>query len=87
MCSLIDSIDAGGVDGILNLLFFFILWSYYHNAWPLRHRLSYRQHLYSGNAWVHHILEQDEDCYNTFRMRKDQFMRLHQLLVWTTFHK
>ncbi|WVZ49552.1 hypothetical protein U9M48_000899 [Paspalum notatum var. saurae] len=59
----------------------FETWWYYKHLWLNRQRRPQRQRMYSGNAWVQHILEDEEDCYNTFHMRKDQFLCLHQLLV------
>jgi hypothetical protein len=59
----------------------FEVWWYYKHVWLRRQRRPRRQRLYSGNAWVQHILEHEEDCYTTFRMRNDQFLSLHQLLV------
>ncbi|WVZ83139.1 hypothetical protein U9M48_030312, partial [Paspalum notatum var. saurae] len=61
-------------------LLFYMCWYYNHVC--LRPRQApHRQLLYSGNAWVQHILAHEENCYDTFRMRRDQFLSLHQLLV------
>ncbi|WVZ53584.1 hypothetical protein U9M48_004502 [Paspalum notatum var. saurae] len=61
-------------------LLWFLWWNYNHNC-LLHRRAPHRQLLYSGNAWVQHILAHEEHCYDTFRMRRDQFLSLHQVLV------
>ncbi|WVZ73970.1 hypothetical protein U9M48_022214 [Paspalum notatum var. saurae] len=78
----VDSEDDGSLDDLEEeeeLLL--LLWWYYHHVWLNPRCLPYRQQSYSGNAWVQHILAHEKDCYDTFRMRKDQFLRLHQVLV------
>ncbi|WVZ87818.1 hypothetical protein U9M48_034394 [Paspalum notatum var. saurae] len=56
-------------------------WWYYHYACLQPRRCPRRQRLYSGKEWVQHILAHENDCYDTFRMTKDQFVSLHELLV------
>ncbi|WVZ59352.1 hypothetical protein U9M48_009505, partial [Paspalum notatum var. saurae] len=77
----VDSDDDEGLYDMHTMELLFETWWYYKHVWLQFKRRPYRQRLYSGNAWVQHILEHEEDCYATFRKDKEQFLSLHNLLV------
>ncbi|WVZ83411.1 hypothetical protein U9M48_030561, partial [Paspalum notatum var. saurae] len=77
----IDSDQDEYIDSLVEIALLFYMCWYYNHVCLRPHHAPHRQRLYSGNAWVQHILAHEEDCYATFQMRKDQFLSLHQVLV------
>ena len=74
--------DEDNEDNMAELDLLALMYSYYYHHVSLRPQCQpHRQRLYFGNAWVQFILAHDEDCYDSLRMRMDQFLSLHQLLV------